>query len=251
MLKRFNDGMARGEAALALSMLLLMLVVAFAQALLRNLTNLGVGWANAGLSWLSFADFIISKGTLWLAFLGASLAVHGDKHISIDIVPRLVSPRARVVMRGVAGIIGSIICFFLARAFWSAVLINGSELPAEFAVLADGGNVHVCDATPAILAGAEVEVPGPFCAVRAVFAALSVKLETPGAAFQLISPVMFVFMSVRFLGQGIHELLRASRGDVDDDPSAHGIMGAAAEVEAHSSVRPEDVARDAGEEPKR
>ncbi len=247
MLKRFNDGIARGEAALAMTMLLLMLVVAFAQALLRNLTNLGVGWANAGLSWLSFADFIISKGTLWLAFLGASLAVRGDKHISIDIVPRLVSPRARVVLRGLASVIGGVICFFLARAFWTAVMINGEEVPAEFAVLGASGNVHICDASAADLASGELTAPGPFCGLRALFAAMGVKVETPGAAFQLISPVMFVFMTVRFLGQGVHELLRASRGEVDDDPGAHGMIGAAAEVEKHSSVRPEDVARPRGE----
>ncbi|HVZ33306.1 MAG TPA: TRAP transporter small permease subunit, partial [Polyangiaceae bacterium] len=114
-LKRFNDGIARGEAALAMGMLLVMLVVAFAQAMLRNLTNFNVGWANVALRWIDWADFIISKGTLWLAFLGASLAVHGDKHISIDLVPRMASPRARVLMRGIASVIGSVICFFLAR----------------------------------------------------------------------------------------------------------------------------------------
>ena len=228
-MKRFNDGMARGEAALAMSMLLLMLVVAFAQALLRNLTNLGIGWANAGLSWLSFADFIISKGTLWLAFLGASLAVHGDKHISIDIVPRMVSPRARVFMRGLSSVIGSVICFFLARAFWTAVLINGEELPSEFAVLAPEGNIHVCDASSAQLEG-DVEVPSFFCGVRRTLQVIGVQLETPGAVFQLIAPVMFVFMMVRMFGQGLYELMRAGRGDVHDDPMAHGITGAAADV---------------------
>lgn len=229
-MKRFNDGLARGEAALAMSMLLLMLVVAFAQAFLRNLTNLGFGWANAGLAWLDWADFIISKGTLWLAFLGASLAVHGDKHISIDIVPRLVSPRARVVMRGLSSLIGSVICFYLARAFWAAVLINGEELPLEFAVLTEQGNVHVCDAPAKALADSGAHLPGFFCAVRAGFVALGVKMETPSAAFQLIAPVMFVFMSVRMFGQGVYELMRAGRGDISDDAAAHGITGAASDV---------------------
>ncbi len=219
-----------------MSMLLLMLVVAFAQALLRNLTNLGVAWANSALSWLDWSDFIISKGTLWLAFLGASLAVHADKHISIDIVPRLVSPRARIIMRGVTGLVGSVICFFLARAFWTAVLINGEELPPEFAVLGAEGNVHVCDATGELLASSGAHAPGPFCALRGLFRALDVKLETPGSAFQLIAPVMFVFMSVRMLGQGLHELLRVARGDTSDDLSAHGVAAVATDV-AHDLER--------------
>jgi TRAP-type C4-dicarboxylate transport system permease small subunit len=229
-LKRFNDGLARGEAALAMGMLLLMLVVAFAQATLRNLTNLGVGWANAGLDWLDWADFIISKGTLWLAFLGASLAVRGDKHISIDILPRLVSPRARMIMRGASSVIGGVICFFLARAFYSAVLINGSELPADFALLTPEGDLHVCQASAAQLADADIEAPRLFCGIRGVFSAVGVELATPGAMFQLIAPIMFVFMSVRFVGQGIELFLRVSRGDIDDDPAAHGVTAAASAV---------------------
>jgi TRAP-type C4-dicarboxylate transport system permease small subunit len=229
-LKRFNDGLARGEAALAMGMLLLMLVVAFAQALLRNLTNLGVGWANAGLAWLSFADFIISKGTLWLAFLGASLAVHGNKHISIDILPRMVSPRARMLMRGASSVVGGVICFLLARAFWSAVLINGDELPAELSVLGPEGAIHVCDASAALLKDSGAEAPGVFCVMRGLFQGLRVRLETPGAMFQLIAPIMFVFMTVRFFGQGIDVLLRASRGEIEDDLATHGVTGVAAEV---------------------
>jgi TRAP-type C4-dicarboxylate transport system permease small subunit len=235
-LKRFNDGLARGEAALAMSMLLLMLVVAFAQAFLRNMTNLGFGWANAGLTWLDWADFIISKGTLWLAFLGASLAVHGDKHISIDILPRLVSPRARMVMRALSSIIGGIICFFLARAFFTAVLINGEELPSELSVLGPDGNTHVCDASALQITESDAHVPSTFCVVRAVFKGLGVTLQTPGAAFQLIAPIMFVFMCLRMIGQGIYLLQRVSKGDLDDDPAAHGITGAASDV-AHDLER--------------
>lgn len=235
-MKRFNDGLARGEAALAMAMLLLMLVVAFAQALLRNLTNLGIAWANQGLNWLDWADFIISKGTLWLAFLGASLAVRGDKHISIDIVPRLVSPRARIVMRGLSSMVGSVICLFLARAYFFAVLIIGEEIPADLAVLGPSGNVHLCDASAAQLHESGTVAPTVLCAMRAMFHVLNVRLETPGAMFQLIAPIMFIFMSVRFFGQGIEQFLRIKRGDIDDDPSAHGVTGAASDV-AHDLER--------------
>ena len=48
--------------------------------------------------------------------------------------------------------------------------------------------------------------------------------------FQLIAPIMFVFMSVRFVGQGIELFLRVSRGDIDDDPAAHGVTAAASAV---------------------
>jgi len=212
-LKRFNDGIARAEAALAISMLLLMIVVAFAQALLRNLANASFTWANTGLSWIDWADFVLSKGTLWLAFLGASLAVHNDKHVAIDILPRLVRPSIRRVMRGLVGFIGAVICMYLARAFWAAVLINGQERPADFEILTLDGAVHICDATAAQLRGADNAHAGVYCYLRAVFAACGAQIDTPGAAFQLIVPVMFVFMSVRYLGLGIETFASILRGE--------------------------------------
>ena len=228
-LKRFNDGLARGEAALAVAMLLLMIVVAFAQAALRNLTNLGVGWANAGLAWLHWADFVLSKGTLWLAFLGASLAVHNDKHVAIDILPRFVSPRARLVMRACVGVIGSVICFYLARAFWSAILINGEERPPAYEIITPEGGAHVCDATAQQLASEAIET-GVFCYVRGFFKLLGATLETPGSVFQLVVPVSFVFMSVRMLGTGISDFVRVVHGQTFDDLSPHGFESNAKDV---------------------
>jgi len=218
-----------------MGMLLLMIVVAFAQALLRNLTNLGVTWANTGLSWFDWADFILSKGTLWLAFLGASLAVHGDKHVAIDALPKLVSPRARMIMRVIVSVLGSVICFYLARAFWSAVLINGQERPAEYELMSDVGTTHVCDAGAAQLSETNSH-QGSFCMVRSFFKLLGVQMETPGAAFQLIVPVMFMFMCARMFGVGIYDALRLSRGDIEDDPASHGLTGAASDV-AHVDDR--------------
>ncbi len=231
MLKRFNDGLARGEAAVAFAMLLLMIFVAFSQAFLRNLTNLGLGWANTALGYIDWADFVLSKGTLWLAFLGASLAVHGDKHIAIDAVPLLSPPKVRLLMRALVGIIGGVICFFLARAFWGAVLINGDEKSAAFEMLSSTrGSIHVCDATAAELAEASGASQGAFCGIRSFLQLLGLQFQTPGAVFQLISPVMFIFMCVRMIGNGIYDFMKLARGETDDDPEAHGLTGVANEV---------------------
>ena len=217
MLKRFNDGLARGEAALAVFMLLFMIFVAFAQALLRNLTNVGFGWANSALEWLDWADFIIQKGTLWLAFLGASLAVHADRHIAIDIVPRLAPAKVGKFLQALVGVIGAVLCLYLARAFWAAVLINGEERPAAYEILTMDGGVHVCDATEAQLAESVLAEPGFYCIIRSFFSALGVRVDTPGAAFQLIAPVMFVFMSVRMFFMGIGNFMAFGRGEFDDE----------------------------------
>lgn len=229
MWKRLDDGWANVEAALAIGMLLLMIVVAFAQAFLRNLTQEGFAWANGALAWLDWADFILSKGTLWVAFLGASLAVHSEKHVAIDIMQRLVSPKVRMIMRALVGLAGFVICLFLTKAFWAAVAVNGAETAATYEVMTSDGGIHLCDATAAQLAESNVS-KGPFCLVRGMISLLGVKMETPGAAFQLIVPIAFFVMALRFLGLGIRDLKRLLNNDLEDDISTHGLTGAAHDV---------------------
>ena len=229
LVKRLDDGLAKFEAAVAIGMLLLMIVVAFAQAFLRNMTQEGYAWANAGLAWLDWADFILSKGTLWVAFLGASLAVHAEKHVAIDILHHVVSPRVRMIMRASVGYIGCVICVFLAKAFWAAVAVNGSETQASFEVMSNGETLHLCDATDAQLKEAGEE-RSFFCLVRGTLALVGAKMQTPGAAFQLIVPVAFAIMAARFLGIGINCTMRIINTDLEDDPSTHGLTGAAHDV---------------------
>ena len=72
-LRRFDDGFARGESVLAAIVLLAMIFVAAAQALLFNIAGHDVAWAHAALDSFSWADEFLQKGTLWLAFLGATI----------------------------------------------------------------------------------------------------------------------------------------------------------------------------------
>lgn len=236
LFRRINDQIARVESAVAMAMLLLMLVVAFTQALLRNLTQYGFQWANAALEWLDWGDFVLQKGTLWLAFLGASLAVHADKHVAIDIVPRYVSPKWRVFLRGLVGLIGAVICWYLARAFLAAIVINGAERPAEVEVFTDTGTVHICEATAAELAVGGYTT-GPFCYVRSFLKLFGLTMETPGASFQLIVPVMLFMMMVRMFATGVYEFTRFSRGDYSEGPHGHGLAATATDL-GHDTVEP-------------
>jgi TRAP-type C4-dicarboxylate transport system permease small subunit len=236
LFRRVNDQIARVESAVAMAMLLLMLVVAFTQALLRNLTQYGIQWANAALEWIDWGDFVLQKGTLWLAFLGASLAVHADKHVAIDIVPRYVGPKGRVILRGLVGLLGALICWYLARAFLEAIIINGAERPAEVEVFTNTGTVHICEATAAELAVGGYKT-GPFCFVRSVIKLFGLTMETPGASFQLIVPVMLWVMTVRMFATGIYEFVRFSRGDFSEAPGGHGLAATATDL-GHDTVEP-------------
>jgi TRAP-type C4-dicarboxylate transport system permease small subunit len=157
------------------------------------------------------------------------LAVHADKHVAIDIVQRLISPKVRMVLRSLVGFVSCVICVFLARAFWDAVAVNGREVPMEFDVITDTGNVHLCDATDAQRA-ASGHHGSFYCYVRAFLKLFGANMATPGAAFQLIVPVSFTIMALRFLGIGVRDAMRVARNDVEDDPSTHGLTGAAHEI---------------------
>lgn len=209
LLRRFDQGLARGEAAIAAFVLLVLILVAAAQALLRNLTGFELEWANAALQSIHWADSFMQKATLWLAFFGASLATHDDKHIAIDVMARIAPPKPQALMRGVVGIASGVICFQLARVFLLSVLNNAADIPFEMQVMDDeGASMHLCEATVAALADASLDRPSLFCAARGLLTAIGAPISTPDTALQLVVPAMFVIMSVRFVLKGFGNLGR-------------------------------------------
>jgi TRAP-type C4-dicarboxylate transport system permease small subunit len=217
--------------------LLVMIVVAASQALLRNLTNLDVGWANVLLTEMEGVDSFLQKGTLWLAFLGASLATHEDRHIAIDILPRIAPPRVRAVMRGTVGFIAGTVSFFLGLVFWDAVLNNAQDRPFEYEVLADGQAMHLCDAPAQALMDAGLDSPSLFCAVRSLLGTLGAPVETPGAAAQLIVPVMFLAIALRLLIKGVGSFAALARGEADGRDT-EGLERAATEASTDTPDKP-------------
>jgi TRAP-type C4-dicarboxylate transport system permease small subunit len=199
-IRRIDVGLARGEAAVAATVLLLMILVAAAQATLRNLTNLDFAFANVALEHMEWADSFLQKGTLWLAFFGASLSTFDEKHIAIDVVPRLSPPRAKQLFRAIVSAFASVTCFYLGRVFWLSVLNNAKEIPLQFSVLGPSDEmIHICEASASVLADVGLSKPSIFCAVRSTLEVFGAQMSTPDVALQLIVPAMFIFMSVRFM----------------------------------------------------
>lgn len=210
-LKKLDEGLARGEGAIAAVVLLSMIVVASIQALLRNLTYLDLSWANDALSEFDWADQFLKKGTLWLAFLGASLATRDERHIAIDVLPKLLGDRGKLVVRGLVGIAAGVISFFLARAFWSAVLVNALERPMTYEVFGESGPIHSCEATAEQLEQARLAGTPIFCAVRDLLSGIGAPVETPQAALQLVVPAAFVLISVRLVANGLGAFLELGK----------------------------------------
>lgn len=199
-LRRLDKGLARGLAALTAAVLLLMVVVAATQAGLRNLTNFNIEWANAVLVHMEWADSFLQKGTLWLAFFGAALATHEEKHIAIDVLFRFAKPQAKALMRAIISLFAGITCFYLARVFWLSVLNNAKEIPLDYSVLGSNDEmIHICDAAKDTIIDSGLSRPDIFCWIRSVLDLFGAEMSTPDVALQLIVPVMLIFMSIRLL----------------------------------------------------
>lgn len=218
-LRRLDRGLARGEAALAAAVLLVMILVAATQAALRNLTNVDVEWANLALEHLEWADSFLQKGTLWLAFLGASLSTYDEKHIAIDVIPRLSKPRLRQLFRSIVSIFASVTCFYLSRVFWLSVLNNAKELPLEYSVLGEYDEmIHVCEAGGQVLRDAGLGRPEVFCRIRDGLEIFDATMSTPDVALQLIVPAMFMFMAIRFGARAVAAIYAFITDTVPPDP---------------------------------
>jgi len=215
-LRRVDRLLARGEAAIAGSILLGMILAASVQAVLRNLTSAGASWANPLLAGVDWIDPFLQTGTMWVAFLGASLAAHGDRHIAVDVVARFAPPRARMGMRTVAFLAAGVICFALARVFLDAVLVLGAARTLEVEVLApDGSPTHVCDAAARVVADSGLDRPALFCAVRGALGSLGLTVETPTPALYLVAPFGFLVIGVRFLVRAAATGIDLARGEID------------------------------------
>ena len=142
--------------------------------------------------------------TLWLAFFGASLSTFDEKHIAIDVLPRIAPPKAKQILRAIVGVFASVTCFYLGRVFWLSVLNNAREIPLEYSVLGPTDEmIHICEAQAQVLLDAGLDRPDLFCGVRSALEVFGAQMSTPDVALQLIVPSMFIFMAVRFISRAL------------------------------------------------
>lgn len=216
--QRLDRAVARAEGAVAVVVMLSMVLVASAQALSFNIAERGVAWAQSLLESLSWADAFLQKSTLWLAFVGASLATYQDKHIAIDVLPKLASPRGRALMRIFASFAAGVIALVLARVFYQACLVADAAVPFDYEVLTPNGPAHVCDVAQSVLG--RTARPDVLCALRSGLAAIGVPVSSGEGIAQLIAPVMLVLIGVRLLGRSVVVALTLLRGSGGGDGAA-------------------------------
>jgi TRAP-type C4-dicarboxylate transport system permease small subunit len=111
ILKNIDRALTRAEETLLITLLSIMVVMAFLQVVLRNVFSSGIQWA----------DILLRHILLWLGFLGAAIATSEHRHINIDALRRYLSPRIRTVVDSITDFFAAVICFLLAKSAWTFV----------------------------------------------------------------------------------------------------------------------------------
>ena len=138
-LKKLRDGLIQLETWLAAASLLLLLVLALLQILIRNLFDAGI----------ADADTLTRYLVLYVTFFGAAVAVDHDRHIKIDVCCTLLkSVTLRKLYRPMRALAATVCAFFTDAAihFWldswqyapeheQWLVLVGLIIPVGFALL--------------------------------------------------------------------------------------------------------------------
>lgn len=113
-LKRIDARLAKVESALLVASLIGVLVLGVLQIVLRPM-GFSINWA----------DEVMRNLTLWIGFVGASVATHEGKHINVDALTRFLKPKPKAIIALVVDLAASAITVLL---LWSAVKLFASSV---------------------------------------------------------------------------------------------------------------------------
>ena len=106
MLERFERGLVAANRWLLIVLLLAMAIIIFSNVVLRYSTGDSIIWA----------EEVARHMMIWVAFLGAGLALRFGGHVAIDNLHRAVSTRTARVLRSVVVLGLSLFFIFMAVA---------------------------------------------------------------------------------------------------------------------------------------
>ncbi len=117
LLRLLDRSLVKAETAFLVVFLSTMILLSFTQVLLRNVWGIGFLWA----------DPLIRHLVIWVGFLGAAVATHEDRHISIDAITRFLPSRIKAVAHILTSLFAIAVCYFLANAAWVFLLDEQSS----------------------------------------------------------------------------------------------------------------------------
>lgn len=118
--RRFDDGLGRVEQVVLVALLAAVVLTGAGHALLERFAHIR----------LPFKDDVIRAGTFAIAMLGAAFASHQARHLSMDLISRRLSPRARLFLKvALAAFLVFIVALLIRAGFHN--IDNEREFAAE------------------------------------------------------------------------------------------------------------------------
>ncbi len=121
LLRALDKTLVKAETAFLVLFFAVMIVLSFSQVVLRNFFGTGFLWA----------DPLVRHLVIWVGFMGAAIATHEERHISIDALTKFFSPRWKAIAQVLTSLFAVIVCYYLADAalvFLKDERSSGSEI---------------------------------------------------------------------------------------------------------------------------
>lgn len=121
ILRGIDQFLRKTEEILLISLVILLVFLAFFQVLLRNIFSAGIIWA----------DIFLRQLVLWIGLLGAVVVTSERRHIKIDVFSKLISKKKRPVVNLVIDSFSLFITILLTKASYVFVMsekLGGSTL---------------------------------------------------------------------------------------------------------------------------
>ena len=112
VLQKMNAYVAQAESWILVGIVLVMVVLSFAQVVLRNVFDQGILWG----------DVFLRHLVLWVGFIGASIATQEEKNINIDVFNRFMKGKSKYFAHAIVSIFAAVVSYLLMKAAWNFVM---------------------------------------------------------------------------------------------------------------------------------
>jgi TRAP-type C4-dicarboxylate transport system permease small subunit len=113
-LTRLRRRLLQVEGSILVMLLVITILIAVSQIVLRNFFNSGISWG----------DSLVRILVLWLALVGAMLASRDNHHIKIDIISRFLAPQKQILVRRITDLFTAVVCGIIAWTSLQFVIIE-------------------------------------------------------------------------------------------------------------------------------
>jgi TRAP-type C4-dicarboxylate transport system permease small subunit len=111
------------EDSILIALLLVMILMAVSQIVLRNIFESGILWG----------DELVRVLVLWIGLIGAMIASRTNHHISIDVITRYLPDRIKPLARLLTSVFTAVVCAVMARFSLSFILLEKQDGLIAFA----------------------------------------------------------------------------------------------------------------------